>query len=148
MEPEKDPKSAEAPKPAPEQQTHTLLLCTHPSYQELRDTLIAIDKAVANKELRSAIKLSRQARKYKNVAQGHHLLQVANHLNLGANESLFKNSANFNAEFSEPFDLGKSLQGKFSKVIELEAFVKVLLIQYFWREKHFAACKIVVKELL
>ena len=101
---------------------------------------MAIDKAVANKELRTAVKLSRQARKYRNVIQGHHLLQVVNHLGLTVNEALFTNSKDFNAEFKGTFDLGKGLQGKVSKVIELEAFIKVLLVQFLWRNGQFAAC--------
>ena len=54
-------------------------------HSELKDTLAAIDKAVANKELRTAVKLSRQARKYRNVIEGHHLLQVVNHLGITVN---------------------------------------------------------------
>lgn len=103
---------------------------------------------MANKELRTAVKLSRQARKYRNVIEGHHLLQVVNHLGITVNESLFKNAAGFKAEFTGTFDLGKSLQSKVLKVIELEAFIKVLLIQFFWKNSQFSACESLVKELL
>ena len=148
MQAENEKKAPEPVKTVPEVITQTLLLCKFHLNLELKDTLVAIDKAVANKELRTAVKLSRQARKYRNVIQGHHLLQVVSHLGITVNESLFKNSSGFNAEFTGTFDLGKSLQSKVSKVIELEAFVKVLLVQFFWKNNQFSACESLVKELL
>lgn len=58
---------------------------------------------------------------------------MATSLSLGVNESLFKSSPKFKQDFTETFSLGKSLQAKLGQTIELEAFIKVLLIQFLWR---------------
>lgn len=84
---------------------------------EIRDTLIAIDKVVTNKETRTAIRLSRQVRKYRNIIQAHHLLQITSQLGIEFNESLLRNSSSFDSNFKGTFDVGKSLQSKFTKVI-------------------------------
>lgn len=95
---------------------------------EIRDTLAAIDKAVTNREIRTAIRLSRHVRKYRNVIQAHHLLQIVSVLGIEFNENLLKNSKSYDPKFAGTFDLSKSLQAKFSKVLEIEAFVKILII--------------------
>ena len=76
------------------------------------------------------------------------MLQVVNHIGITVNENLFTSSTGFNPEFTGTFDLGKTLQAKVSKVIELEVFIKLLLVQFFWKKGQFAACETLVKELL
>jgi hypothetical protein len=51
-----------------------------------------------------------------------------------------KDSSSFDPNFTGTFELNKNLQSKFSKTLELEAFIKILLILFLWREKQFKAC--------
>lgn len=72
---------------------------------------------MANKEIRTAIRLSRQVRKYRNAIQGHHLLQIIHHLGIEFNESALRNSAGFDPAFTGTFELSKSLLSKVPKVL-------------------------------
>lgn len=74
---------------------------------------------MTNKELRTAVRLARQVRKFRNVIDGHHLLAIASHLSIPVKENLLKSSPTFKSDFKETFDLGKQIQGKFSKSLEL-----------------------------
>lgn len=80
---------------------------------------MGLDKAITNKELRITHRLSRQVRKYRNIIQGHHLLKISNHLNLNLRQDILESSKNYNADFDGNFDLGKTLQGKVNKILEL-----------------------------
>lgn len=115
---------------------------------EIRDTLNAIDKAVSGKEIRTVLKLSRQARKYRNVIKGHHLLEIVSQLGIEFDHSVFKNSPSFDAGYSGNFDIGKNIQTRFPRVLELEAFIRSLIILFLWREKNYALCLANVNELL
>jgi 26S proteasome regulatory subunit N3 len=105
----------------------------HHNNSEIRDTLSAIDKAVANREIRTAVRLSRQVRKYRNIIKAHHLLQITTQLGIEFNETLLRNSSTFDPNFTGTFDLSKPLSAKFNKVLEIEAFVRCLIILFLWR---------------
>ena len=109
---------------------------------------MALDKAITNKELRTTTKLSRQVRKYRNIIQGHHLLKISQYLNLNLRHDILESSKNFNPDFDGTFDLGKALQGRVSKVLELECFIKILFILFLWREQQHELCMELVKNLL
>lgn len=79
-------------------------------------------------------------RKYRNVIKGHHLLQIVQALGIEFNESLLRNSAGFDPAFNEKFELSKSLLAKFPKVLEVEAFIRILIILFLWREKQYGVC--------
>jgi hypothetical protein len=102
---------------------------------EIKDTINALDKAVTNKELKTTTKLSRQVRKYRNIIQGHHLLKISNYFGFALRHDLLEGSSNYNPSFEGSFDLGKVLQARTLKTLELEAFIKILFILFFWREK-------------
>ena len=103
---------------------------------------------MTNKELRTANRLARQVRKFRNIIDGHHLLAIATHLKFGVKEDLLKNSPTFKTDFTESFELSKQLQSKVNKVLELEGFIKILYLVFFWRQKNFEECMQIVKDLL
>ena len=88
---------------------------------------------MTNKEIRTAVRLSRQVRKYRNVIKGHHLVEITTQLGIELDQNVFKNSSSFDSAFNGTFDLGKNIQSRFSRVLELEAFVRSLIILFLWR---------------
>ena len=74
---------------------------------------------MANKELRTINKLSRQVRKYRNIIQAHHLLKISNYFNLNLRHDLLTSSKNYNPDFEGTFDIGKVLQARTLKTLEL-----------------------------
>lgn len=74
-----------------------------PTNEEIRDTLAGIDKAVTNKEIRTANRLSRQVRKYRNVIKAHHLAQIVAQLGIEFNTGLLKDSKTFDSNFNGTF---------------------------------------------
>lgn len=68
-------------------------------YEEIKDILVAIDKSVTNKELRTAVRLSRQVRKFRDIIDGHHLLALSSHLGLTVHENLLQASSTYKKDF-------------------------------------------------
>lgn len=143
MDIEKDSKEVPALEKAQakeENPVHTLL-------HEIRDTLILLDKALTNKETRTISRITKNVRKYRNVIRPHHLCAVLEALGWEVPSSL-RTSPHFSSDFSEKLELGKNLITRVSKVLELECFVRILLVQIWWREESFDLCSSVVEDLL
>jgi 26S proteasome regulatory subunit N3 len=50
--------------------------------------------------------------------------------------------------FTEKFDLNKTVVSKVSKCLELEAFLKIFVIQILWREARYSDCLSLVSNLI
>lgn len=107
-----------------------------------------MDKAVSNKETRTVSKLTRLVRKYRNVIQPHHMLKIVQATGVQCDQELLKRCKGFNSEFNENFEISKVFQAKINKVLELESFLKILLILIYWREQRYNDCLAIVRELL
>lgn len=110
--------------------------------------MLSIDKAVTNKEIRTAVRLSRQVRKYRNVIKGHHLLEIVRELGIQIDENIFRSSPDFNSSFVGTLDIGKNLQSRLWRVLEVESFVRTLIVLFLWREQKYTACLNAVNTLL
>lgn len=117
------------------------------SYEEIKDTLTLLDKAINNKETRTISRITKNIRKYRNVIKGHHLNALYECLGFDVPESI-KLSTQYNAEFSEKIELNKNLITRIVKTMELEGFVKLFLIQIWWREGNYDDCLKVVEDML
>lgn len=61
------------------------------------------------------------------------MLKIVQAGGLNCDTELLRRCKGFQEDFSENFEISKAFQGKISKVLELEAFLKILLILIWWR---------------
>lgn len=116
-------------------------------HPEIRDTLTLLDKVVANKETRTIAKITKNVRKYKRVIAPHHIIALYESLSLEVPASV-RTLPSFNPAFTEKLELNKNLAGRVVKTLELEGFVRVLLIEVLWKEGQLEECLGAVGELL
>lgn len=98
-----------------------------------------LDKVVANKETRAIARITKNVRKYKKVIASHHVIAVFEGLGFELPLSI-KLSPSLNEAFTEKFELSKTLAARVSKTLELEAFVKMLLVALLWKEGNLEDC--------
>ena len=92
-----------------------------------------LDKAINNKETRTIARITKNVRKYRHVIKGHHLSALYEALGFDVPESV-RRSKDYNHDFSEKVELNKNLASRIAKTFELEGFVRILLVQLWWRE--------------
>ena len=114
---------------------------------EIKDTLTQLDKAVNNKETRTISRITKNVRKYRNVIQGHHLAALFESIGFELPESI-KRSPGYKSDFAEKLELNKNLATRITKTLELEAFVKIFLVQIWWRDGNYEDCLRIVEDLL
>lgn len=86
-------------------------------------------------------------RKYKKVIAAHHVVALYESLGLDIPAAM-RNSPSFSSAFSEKLELSKSLAARVVKTLELEGFVKLLLIEVLWKDGNLEECLSHVLELL
>lgn len=59
-----------------------------------------------------------------------------------------RSSPSFSSAFAEKLELSKSLASRIVKTLELEGFVKLLLIEVLWKDGNLEECLSFVLELL
>lgn len=78
-------------------------------------------------------KITKNVRKYRNVIKSHHIIAIFEAVNLDVKPVELQRFKDFNSSFNEKFDINKTLAGKIQKNLELEVFIKILLVQILWR---------------
>lgn len=58
-----------------------------------------------------------------------------------------RRSKDFKESFNEKFDLNKAVVQRISKSLELEVFLKMFVVQIFWREGRYDDCLALVNQL-
>lgn len=117
------------------------------SYSDIKQTLLQLEKAVTNKELRQVNRIMKQVKRYKNVVQAHHLAKVFDIVLPGSNID-FSKIPGHNPEFKESFDMPKNFLTKGSKLPEIELYLKTLYVSLLYREKLYGEALNVIKTLL
>lgn len=92
-----------------------------------------MDKVVVNKETRIIARITKNVRKYKKVIAAHHVIALFEALGLEVPLAL-RSSPNINTSYSEKLELSKNLISKIFKTLELEGFVRILLIEVLWKD--------------
>ncbi len=108
-------------------------------HSEIRDTLTLLDKVVTNKETRTIAKITKNVRKYKRVIAPHHVIALYEALSVDVPPTL-RTLPSFNPAFTERLELSKNLIGRIAKTLELEGFVRLLLIEVLWKEGQLEEC--------
>jgi len=119
---------------------HTLLY-------DIKQTLLQLEKALANKELRQVSRIMKQIKRYKNVIQAHHLARVFD-IVLPCSGIDFSKIPGFNAEFKESFDMPKNFLSKSAKLAEIEIYLKTMYVSLLYREKLYGDALQAIKVLL
>lgn len=110
--------------------------------------MVLLDKAIQNKETRAISRITKSSRRFRNVIQAHHILAIAEVVaEVDFPKDLLRRSKDFNESFSEKFDLNKTVVQRISKCLELEIFLKMFIVQIFWREGKYDDCLALVNQL-